>query len=156
MHKTGKLLRSPALRELLVYGVVGVLTTLVNIVCFALLDGPVRASLGMDSQNAAYLTAANALANVLSIVFAFFANKIFVFRSRSWQCAQVCREAVQFAIARVLALFLDIGAVNLCVLRLGMVSMISKLLANVLVIVVNYITGKLWVFRRAGQKEEGK
>lgn len=156
MHKIGKLLRSPALRELLVYGVVGVLTTLVNIACFALLDGPVRAILGMDSQNAAYLTVANALANVLSIVFAFFANKIFVFRSRSWQRTQVCREAVQFALARAFALFLDIGAVNLCVLRLGMDSLISKLLANVLVIVVNYITGKLWVFRRAGQKEEGK
>lgn len=147
-EKIKNFLKSRAFRELLVYGVVGVLTTIVNIGAFALLNGSVRTLAGMQEQSAAYLTAANVLANVLSIVFAFFANKAYVFESRSWQRAQVCKEAVQFGLARLFSMVLDIGVVNLCVLWLHMDELIAKVLANVLVIVVNYITGKLWVFRK--------
>ena len=135
------LLNSDALRELIVYGIVGVMTTLVNIGAFALLTRS-------RAESALWLTAANVIANVLSIVFAFFANKRYVFKSRSWEAKLVWKEAVQFALARVFAMVLDIGMVNACVFGIGMNEMIAKVLANVVVIIVNYITGKLWVFRK--------
>lgn len=141
IKKISALLKSDALRELIVYGIVGVLTTLVNIFAFALLTRG-------GAESALWLTCANVIANVLSIVFAFFANKRFVFKSRSWETRLVWKEAAQFALARVFAMLLDVGMVNLCVIVLGMDKMIAKVLANVLVIIVNYITGKLWVFRR--------
>jgi len=125
-----------------------VLTTLVNIGAFALFNGPVRALWGAAEGSALWLTGSNVIANVLSIAFAFFANKRFVFKSRSWEGRLVRKEAVQFALARVFAMLLDIAVVNLCALMIGMDEMIAKVLANVVVIIVNYITGKLWVFRK--------
>ncbi len=147
-NKIKQICKSAVFAELVAYGVVGVLTTLVNIVSFALLNGPLRAALGISQQSALYLTGANVIANVLSIVFAFFANKRYVFKSDSWERRTVWREAAQFAVARIFAMLLDIGVVNLCVLALHWDDLVAKIAANVLVIVVNYVTGKLWVFRR--------
>ena len=148
LKKLTAFIKSDAFRELFIYGVVGVATTLVNILAFAILNGPVRTAAGIAQGSIGYINGANIAANVLSIAFAFFANKIFVFRSRSWERKLVWKEAAQFSLARVFAMILDIAIVNLCVAAMKMDEMLAKIIANVLVIIVNYITGKLWVFRK--------
>ena len=60
-------------KEILWYGFFGVLTTLINIVSFSLLD-----KAGVE------VYFANFIAWVLSVLFAFITNKVFVFGSRSF------------------------------------------------------------------------
>ena len=74
----------PLMRELFLYGIVGVTTTLVNLALYWVFTR----SMGMP-----YL-AATFLAFALSTVYAFFTNKIFVFESKSWRPAVLRREAV--------------------------------------------------------------
>ncbi len=143
-----KLLKNPKLKELFLYAVVGALTTAVNVGLFWVFTHPVRAALGVAEDAGGYLTAVNILANVVSIAFAFVANKLFVFESRSWERNVALREAVEFGAARGLSLVMDVLLVDLLVLRLGVREMIAKIGVNVLVIVVNYVLSKVWIFRK--------
>ena len=145
-----RFLKSERFRELLLYAVVGALTTAVNVGLFWVFTHPVRAALGVAEDAAGYLTGVNVVANAVSIAFAFVANKLFVFRSRSWARETALPEALEFAAARGLSLLLDVALVDLLVLRLGVNEMIAKIGVNSLVIVVNYVFSKLWIFRKRG------
>ena len=142
-----KLFQNKRLRELFLYAVVGALTTAVNVGLFWFFTNPVRAALGIAEDTAGYLTGTNIIANVVSIAFAFVANKLFVFESRSWERSVALREALEFAAARGLSLLLDVALVDLLVLRMGVDEMIAKIGVNILVIAVNYVLSKLWIFR---------
>ena len=91
---------------------------------------------------------ANILAWVLSVAFAFWANKKYVFRSPDWTREVLRREVPGFVTARLLSLGFDVVFVEGCVLLLGMNHLIAKLLSNVIVVILNYFASKFWIFRR--------
>ncbi len=124
-------------KEVLWYGFFGVLTTLINIVSFYFLD-----KAGMD----VYI--ANLLAWVLSVLFAFVTNKLFVFRSKSMQFSVFLKEMISFFFFRLLSLGIDMGGMFICLNFLSMGKMISKIFMNVIVIIANYIFSKLFVFKK--------
>lgn len=143
------------LKEALRYVVFGVLTTAVNWVLYWLLTE----ALGLKSHpegTAAYhavATAANIIAWVLAVLFAFFTNKRYVFRSdRAKKGAW--REFALFVSARVLSLVLfDVLLFNLCLLFMN--DKVAKLLMNVLVVIFNYFASKFVIFRKAGENKAG-
>lgn len=143
-------IKSEAFRELFVYGLVGVGTTLVNIVSFWLLNGPVRSLFTISEDSVGYLTFATAAANVISIAAAYYPNRRFVFRSRATGFRAVLREAASFFAARLAALGLDVLAVDIMAGALGWDDMLSKILSNVIVLVFNYVLSKFVIFRRKG------
>ena len=124
-------------KEVLWYGFFGVLTTLINIVSFYFLD-----KAGMD----VYI--ANLLAWVLSVLFAFVTNKLFVFHSKSMQFSVFLKEMISFFFFRLLSLGIDMGGMFICLNFLSMGKMISKIFMNVIVIIANYIFSKLFVFKK--------
>ena len=92
--------------------------------------------------------ASNALAWVISVIFAYIVNKIFVFRAKGWAGRTVLREMAQFTSGRVLS-----GAVEMLLLLvfidwIGFPDAPIKILSNVIVVVMNYFVSKLLVFRR--------
>ena len=118
-------------REVLSYLFFGLLTTLVNIACFALLSGT---ALGVYW--------ANGLAFFLSVAFAYLTNTKFVFRS-----AFTRQNCLSFFTMRLSGLLLDmLGMVAL--LATGMDKLVAKVLVNLLVIVFNYLVSKLLVYRK--------
>lgn len=119
------------------YLVFGVLTTLVNIVSFALLDK----WLGFDYKLAA------TIAWILSVVFAFITNKLYVFQSRTADIGAVVREFVSFVFFRGLSYLLDIGTLIVLVELFHVDSVIAKIAANVLVVVFNYFASKYVIFK---------
>ena len=127
-------------RELIAYGVVGVMTTLINMAVFWLFNTPL----------AVHYTVANIIAWVLAVVFAFFANKIFVFENHGWSSAVVLHEAAAFFLSRIASLLVDMAGMALMISVLRCDEMLSKFLVNILVILINYVLGKFWVF---GKKE---
>ena len=124
-------------REVLMYLVFGVLTTVVNIVSFYILD-----KLGVSLYVNNFITWA------LSVIFAFVTNKLVVFESKSTNKKDLVREFFTFILARIFSLVVDMVAISLFINVLHIGKMISKIISNVIVIVINYIFSKLFIFKK--------
>ena len=121
-------------REQLTYLVVGVGTTLINYVIYAVLTGGIHL----------HYIASNVIGWVAAVAFSYFANGKWVYRSterRGW------REAGEFVFSRLFSLGLETLLLFLLVDLLEMDKLLAKLGVTVIVVVVNYLTGLL-VFKR--------
>ena len=148
MQRLRALLKSERFREIFVYGVVGVLTTVINYVAYFSGSRGLAAILGIAPDHAAMILIAKIIAWVLAVAFAFWANKVFVFRSAGWGRDILRRELPGFVSARVLSLVFDAAFVELAVQLMGMNDMIATLISNVIVVVLNYFASKFWIFRK--------
>ena len=119
------------------YAVVGGLTTAVNVGAFALLHN----ALGIHYQ------IANAAAWILSVLFAFAGSKWFVFRDEAREPGALLRQLAGFFGSRLLTLLIEAGLMELLVTALGMDAVAAKVLCNVVVIVLNFVLSKRFVFR---------
>ena len=122
--------------ELIKYIVFGVLTTLVSIGSFKLFDVVLGEKL--------YLIT-NVLSWVLSVAFAFVTNKLFEFESKG---KNVFQEGISFFGFRLFSLVMDMGLMYLLVEVLSSNEMLSKVITNVFVIVINYVFSKLFIFKK--------
>ena len=155
MNKLKKLLIN--YKEPIAYLIFGILTTLVNIIVYYLFA---------DVWNMHYLLS-NIIAWITSVLFAFITNKLFVFDSKSWQGKVVVAEMGSFFFARVATgvldmvfmwLLIDIMTIDVLFVSTGLAQTISgemfaKVFVNVIVVILNYIASKLWIFR--GHKNGG-
>ena len=137
-------------RELILYGVFGVLTTIVNYVValfanFVLLQNHVQASWPSVS-----------IAWVVSVIFAYITNRIWVFRSEETQKTAVLKEITAFFGARLFSGFLEVALMTLFVDKMGYDFDIMKLLSNVVVVILNYIFSKLFIFKSKGNSKAQK
>lgn len=124
-------------RDILLYLVFGVLTTLVNyIVYFPCCYVGLPASVS------------NILAWVVSVLFAYLTNKPFVFRSKDWSAKTVVPEAVKFFGCRIGSGALESVILLVTVDLLHWNSLVWKIFTSVLVVVLNYVGSKLLVFRK--------
>lgn len=125
-------------REAISYVFWGVMTTLVNYAAYFLL----RSILHVP------LVSTNTTAWAVSVLFAYFVNKLFVFESKSWAWRVAVRELWQMTASRLFSLGLETGILWLFVEELRCSEVIVKLCANVLVVVVNYVLSKFIIFRK--------
>ena len=139
-------------KELIIYVLFGVLTTVVNLSVFALF------SLILGDER--YLIT-NVIAWFAAVVFAFITNKIWVFESKSWNARVLAKEVPSFFSARIFSfIFEEAGLFFLVdILSMGELSvkilsfeisgeLIAKAIVGVLVVVINYVFSKLVVFRK--------
>ena len=124
-------------REVLMYLFFGGLTTVVNIVSFYILR-----KLSVE------VYVSNIIAWLIAVIFAFITNKLFVFESRGKSKKENARELISFFGFRILSLGFDMGSMFLLIDILHVGEMISKILANILVIILNYIFSKLFIFKK--------
>ena len=129
------------IKQILHYGVFGFLTTVVDYAVFYLF---------LDVFGVPY-GAANIVALVVSVAFAFVVNKQFVFASKNWSFGVLKKELPTFLSARAVSALMDVGGMWLLVDLLTVDPKLSKILVNILVIVSNYLFSKLFVFRKFGQ-----
>ena len=125
-------------RELISYLFFGVLTTAVNFIVYL----PVYNILGLSAS------VSKMIAWVVAVVFAYFVNKIYVFRSLDWSRKTVIPELTKFVAARVLSGVLETGILLVTVDILGWNGNIWKFVTQVLVVISNYVFSKLIVFRK--------
>lgn len=142
-------------KEILTYVIFGVLTTLVNFVCFW--------ALGRLFGNNAYLLN-NAAAWIISVIFAYVTNKLWVFESKNWNIKIVAAEAAEFFAARLFSFGVEEGGLWLLVdiFNMGSLSftflgfeitgqLIAKVILAVIVVILNYFFSKFVIF--AGKKK---
>ena len=130
------------LKELIWYGISGVTTTLVNVGLFYVLQ-----KAGMQYN------IANLIASVSAKLYAFVTNKYLVFRTKSTSFKDACLEFFKFFIARGFTGVVDFVGVWFMVSVLSIDRMISKYVIQVVVIILNYVLGKLFVFIKKEEKE---
>ena len=101
----------------------------------------------------------NIVDTIICIVFQYFTNRIWVFESKN-SGGEAVKEFIQFILARSVTaiidqLFVVIGA-DILVVKLVIPSKQSifvlgvKVLSNIIVIVLNYIFSKFFVFTKKG------
>lgn len=138
-------------KELIIYAVFGVCTTLVNFAAYKIFN----VILGEK-----YYLVSNIVAWFISVVFAYITNKLFVFESKSWEIKLVAKEVSSFFAARIFSfvieeagLFLLVDILNMKEMAMkifGFIisgNMIAKVLLAVIVVVLNYFFSKLIVFK---------
>ena len=144
-------------KEIIVYLVFGVLTTLVNFVAYFLF--------GLVISEELYLVT-NIIAWAIAVAFAYVTNKLFVFTSKSFAPRVLVREIPEFVGARVFSLGVEeLGLwllVDICGLSgvsftlLGLTftgSFIAKVILAVVVIIMNYFFSKFIIFKKKEEKE---
>ena len=125
-------------KEILVYLVFGVLTTAVNYIVYL----PCYNLFGFSAA------LSNAIAWVAAVAFAFLTNKPFVFGSRDWSMEVVLPELTKFISCRIGSGAAETLILFLTVDLLGWNGNIWKLITSVLVVILNYIGSKIFVFRK--------
>lgn len=119
------------------YIIIGVCTTLVNFICFATFTELFKIE----------VTLSNIISIIISILFAYVANKLFVFRSHQKTLSGLFFEFVKFIAARGITMLVEVGGVYLLFNILGIHELIAKLFTQVVVIIGNYFISKLIVFK---------
>lgn len=145
-------------KELISYVFFGVLATVVNLVSFKIFDLILGANL--------YLVT-NIVSWVITVVFAYFTNKLWVFESKSWEASIVIKELVGFFGARVFSLVVEeaglwlmidlcnIGTISWEILNFDLTgNMIAKIIMQVIVVIMNYVFSKLVIFKHKNKNEE--
>ena len=127
-------------KEIINYLIFGVLTTLVSLIVYYLLVFTF-----LNPSNPIELQIANILSWVAGVAFAYFTNRKFVFESQN---QNKVKEASQFILSRVATLFIDMGGMFFGVTLCKINDKLSKIIVQVVVIVVNYLLSKLIVFKK--------
>lgn len=128
--------------ELISYAFWGVMTTLVNYVVYFICTK----AIGID-----YLIA-NLIAWFVAVVFAFWVNKVYVFRSYQKDAKTMVREFGTFVSARILSGILETGMLALFVEAMHFNDSVIKIIASVLVVIINYVLSKLIIFKKQEEK----
>ena len=139
------LIKKLANNETVLYLIFGVLATVLNIVLFYLFINIWKMSTGLG----------NILDTIICILFQYFTNRIWVFESKN-NGKEAIKEFIQFILARGLTAIIDqifvVVGVDFFVAKYvsysqqGIFSVGIKVLSNIVVIVLNYIFSKLFVF----------
>lgn len=119
--------------EVLSYLFFGGCTTLVNILTFWVMR---LLKVGVYTSNV--------VAWIVSVLFAFITNKLFVFESKG----NALKEGISFFLFRLLSLVFDMGIMYLLIDVFKWNDLLSKVLANIFVIIINYIFSKLFIFKK--------
>lgn len=127
-------------KEIINYLIFGVLTTIVSLVTYYALTYTV-----LNPDSLFQLQIANVISWIVSVTFAYFTNRKYVFQSNSQSKG---KEAISFYLSRITTLFLDMAIMWIGVTLLKGNDKIVKLIDQVLVIVGNYILSKLFVFKK--------
>jgi putative flippase GtrA len=121
-------------RELVLYAVFGVLTSVINFGLFALLV------CWLDYR------ISNIIALIVTIVCAYVLNRMFVFKRVNEGLGAVAREFYRFVLSRTGTLVIEFFGLIALVSVLDMKEQTGKILVTVVVVALNYLIGKIWVY----------
>lgn len=130
--------------EVINYLIMGGLTTVVSLVTKYILLFTI-----LDAENAVELQIAVIISWIAACLFAYITNRTFVFKSKS---EEKIKEFISFVTARLITLGMEMLIMFIFVTWLGLNSdlwvIVWTLVAQVVVIVANYVFSKLFVFKK--------
>ncbi|MBQ3586464.1 MAG: GtrA family protein [Synergistaceae bacterium] len=125
-------------KQLVLYGIFGVLTTVINIVAYWV----------VRKFDVAIVTS-TVIAWLVAVFFAYFTNRKYVFESSNTSLIAIFFEALYFFACRIATGLFDVAFMYIFADLLGFDEVITKTVSNIIVIVLNYIASKLFIFKEA-------
>lgn len=131
-------------KEIIVYVIMGSATTFVNWAVYSLIVKYVDVNIAV----------ANIIAWIISVIFAYFTNKIWVFNNHNWMLKYIFYEAFLFVSTRVLSGMVEVVGlqflVNIGVNQkiFGIEGSVAKIIISIFVVIFNYVTSKLIIFKK--------
>lgn len=125
-------------RSFIPYLVFGILTTLVNIATYwvcahVLMIGTMQSTI---------------VAWVLAVLFAYITNRKWVFHSSTNGVHAIVKEIAMFYACRITTGIVDWACMYVFVDLLSYNDVVIKFFANVLVIILNYVASRLFIFQK--------
>lgn len=150
-------------REIILYIFFGVVTTVINWGLYALFANALNLSVALS----------NILSWIITIAIAFITNKLFVFESKSFKASVLLKESISFLGSRAITGVIELVGVPLLEMT-GFDSLFypileglgfkwdifftpgiySKISLAVIIVILNYIFSKLFVFKNKQGKAE--
>lgn len=137
------------------YTLCGTLTTIVSFGSFSVFS-IILTNFIENSITAA--TVSNVLSWLCTVIFAFVINKLWVFKSKSFNKKVLLPEFVKFFFSRLTTGIIELTAlpflmkIGLNQSMFGIDGLLSKIIVSIVVIIINYILARLFVFKRFESK----
>ncbi|MBE7038802.1 MAG: GtrA family protein [Ruminococcaceae bacterium] len=122
-------------KSTIMYLIFGFLTMVISVATFAIFI-----QIGFDEHMS------NILSWIIAVIFAFVTNKIFVFEDKEKEFKIVVNQIIKFFFSRLFTLFLEEAIIYVFVTRLNYGAIFIKLIAQIIVIILNYILSKKIAF----------
>lgn len=130
-------------REIILYIFFGCCTTAVNYISFFLCLNVLHIDLVIS----------NIIAWIIGVLFAYFTNRGMVFQSQVKGAKNFLIELTAFFGARLFSLIVETVFLYIFVEFFAMNELVAKLIMAVVVVILNYIASKLFVFRKKDKKD---
>lgn len=136
MEKLKEIMQKVLTKEVILYAVFGIFTTVVNLVSFFVMN-----SIFKWNENLS-----NFIAIVLAVLFAYITNKDLVFHSQAKTRKEKVNEFLKFILGRAFTMVIEfLGGWLLFMTPIP--KMISKLIVTVVVVILNFFISKLFAFK---------
>ena len=130
-------------QDIIAYLFFGVCTTLVNVISYYLCAH----ILNMGTLPSTII------AWILAVLFAYVTNRKWVFKSKAKKKNEIVKELGSFFACRLATGFIDWGMMLIFVDYLHFHDVLMKVIANIIVIILNYIASKLIIFKEKKHAE---
>ncbi len=141
MEQLKKLFKKLFSREVILYGIFGVLTTIVNLGVSYLLEG-------VFHINGAI---ASAVGIICAVLFAYFTNRKLVFNSTAEGFNEKLKEFGKFMVGRAFTMVVEEGGVIIFYNIMKLPFQPVKLAFTVIVIILNFFISKFFAFKNDKQ-----
>lgn len=137
MNKLKKIMKEVFTKEVILYAIFGIFTTIVNIGSFYIFTNIIKINENIS----------NIIAILLAVLFAYFTNKDLVFHSEAKGKKDKIKEFTKFLSGRAFTMVIEWGGCALLFLS-PIPEMISKLFMTVIVIILNFFISKFFAFKK--------
>lgn len=136
MDKLKQIIKKVLTKEVVLYIVFGVLTTIVNLASFY-----VMADILKWEENLS-----NFIAIILAILVAYITNKDMVFHSEAKTFKDKVSEFIKFMLGRAFTMIIEFAG-GFVLFKLPIPNIISKAFLTVIVIILNFFISKFFAFK---------
>ena len=137
MEKIKELIKKVCTKEVILYGIFGIFTTIVNLASFYVLTNLLHLEENIS----------NIIAILLAVIFAYITNKDLVFHSDAKTIKEKTMQFIKFMSGRAFTMAVEwVGCLLLFLTPIN--QMISKLAMTIIVIILNFFISKFFAFKK--------
>lgn len=124
-------------KEIILYIVFGIITTIINIGTFYILT-----NIGIE-----YILS-NLIALILAKTVAYLTSKFIVFKKKCKNKKELLIEIISFVFVRGITMLIDFIGLIILVEMFNIEKIMSKIIITLIVIVINYVASKIYIFKK--------
>ena len=91
---------------------------------------------------------ANIISWMIAVLFAYCTNRTWVFESQASSIEKILSEMCSFFCGRILTLIIEEIILYIFITRMQFNNLIVKIIAQIVVIALNYVISKMWIFKK--------